>query len=84
MIQVEEYKSIMVFWLDACSYDDMTFGIEQAKGFSPTPVTTVGFLIEENESCLSLAMELAGGNLIRHIQTIPKAIIKNIVYLKST
>ena len=78
-----EYPMVKITWVDAVSADDWEDTAHIAK--SCPEITTLGYLIFENDEVLSVAMQLDPTNEKHSMSmTIPNFWIKNLEYLEIT
>lgn len=82
MAKENKYKIVLVEWFDAQSSLD-SFTIDDIKNnFKPIYTRSVGYLVEYNRDYIILVFTDFGDGIFKHVQCIPKAMIKQIKVLK--
>jgi len=67
-------KVVEVEWLDAVFQAGQIN--DPSEILDGCIISTVGYLVKENKDTITLAMEFMADDTLRHVTTIPKAIIK--------
>ena len=80
---MKKEKPIYVEWYDAC-YNTGYYDKNRKEDFEPTLTKTIGFLVKADKKSVIVCQDRfcnTDGVDERHIGTIPKKMIKRIVYL---
>ncbi len=75
-------KLVLVKWIDAHSYDQWTELEELRDASKPTEITSVGWLISENEHFKMIAPHISSSHNASGTMGIPNTAIVKIVELK--
>ena len=81
---MKKEKPVLIEWYDAC-YNTGYYDASQKERFEPTLTKTAGFLVKSDRESMIVCQDRfynTDGVDERHIGTIPKKMIKSIVYLK--
>jgi len=88
----EKPPLVKVTWLDAWGADQ-THTLAEIQEFKPQPIESVGFLLEENDKCVKIAMSYTPSDskataydedTYKEIGVIPKGCVLQIQELKET
>jgi hypothetical protein len=76
-------KIVQVDWIDACSYSQRGWmDKESASEFTPYKVTSVGYLLRDDEHAVILSLNLDEGGKTSVLMDIPRAYVKKIKTLR--
>ena len=67
-------------WLDSCSHDGWHSAGDIA--YEPVKCVTVGYLVHETDTSVTLAQSVHDGDQRAGVMTIPKAVIQTRMHLK--
>jgi len=72
-------KIVEIKWVDSCSYAEVWVNKEHVSEvpFSPSDCATVGYLIQEDEDCITIAQSI-NDNQYGKLFTIPRGCIEEI------
>lgn len=73
-------KLVKIKWIDSCSPSASVWTrIENLKGYSPEVAKSVGYVIGEDKTCITIAAHVSEGGSVSGVMCIPKvAIIKRV------
>ena len=76
-------KIVQVDWIDACSYSHRGWmDQEDASDFTPYKVTSVGYLLRDDEHAVILSLNMDQGGKTSVLMEIPRAYVKKLRTLK--
>ena len=81
---MDDKPPVLVTWVDICSCDAAWMSLEDALEYAPSPIKTVGWIIEDNEEYIVMVSSFSveeDDRVCGSVSAIPRSVIESIVLL---
>tara|TARA_Y100001973_G_scaffold28905_1_gene43607 strand:+ start:45 stop:308 length:264 start_codon:yes stop_codon:yes gene_type:complete len=75
---------VLITWMDICSCDAAWMSLEDALEYCPTPIQTLGWIIEDNEEYVVVVSSYSteeDDRVFGSVCAIPRSVIESVVVL---